>query len=157
MSSSASPLSPGAAPRPSRRDELRQVLLERRRELVATLHDRMHDVRAEHHAAHVTGGVLDEQEASEVSVQEGIALALIEMKAETIARIDEALVRLEAGRYGRCRGCGEEIASSRLRALPFAVRCRDCEAARETERAQARAHGRGNLLHGADRILELPA
>jgi DnaK suppressor protein len=126
-------------PSASRRNELRQLLLERRRELVATLHDRMQDVRADYRAAHAAGGVLDEQETSAVDVQEGIALALIEMKAETIVQIDEALVRLEAGRYGRCRACDREIASSRLRALPFSVRCRDCEAARETARAQARA------------------
>ena len=30
------------------------------------------------------------------------------------------------------RECGDEIAKARLRALPLAVRCKDCEEARET-------------------------
>ncbi|MBY0493356.1 MAG: TraR/DksA C4-type zinc finger protein [Cyanobacteria bacterium] len=36
----------------------------------------------------------------------------------------------QAGRD--CFECGEEIAEARLRALPFAVRCKDCEEALET-------------------------
>jgi RNA polymerase-binding transcription factor DksA len=34
--------------------------------------------------------------------------------------------------YGDCSECGEEIVEARLRALPFAVRCKDCEEAHET-------------------------
>ena len=34
---------------------------------------------------------------------------------------------LDEGRYGHCYECGDEIAEARLRALPFAVRCKDCE------------------------------
>jgi DnaK suppressor protein len=76
--------------------------------------------------------VLDEGEISEGDVQEEIEFALIQMKAETLNKIDAALRRLEEGTYGDCFDCGEEIAAARLRALPFAVRCRDCEEARET-------------------------
>ncbi len=61
------------------------------------------------------------------------------MKAETLTKINEALSRLEEGHYGNCFECGDEIAEARLRALPFAVRCKDCEQARETGR-RARAH-----------------
>jgi DnaK suppressor protein len=53
------------------------------------------------------------------------------MKAETLSKVNDALGRLEQGNYGNCFDCGEEIAEKRLRALPFAVRCKDCEQARE--------------------------
>jgi DnaK suppressor protein len=53
------------------------------------------------------------------------------MKTETLTKIDEALSRLEEGAYGYCFECADEIAPQRLRALPFAVRCKDCEQARE--------------------------
>ena len=47
--------------------------------------------------------------------------------------------------------CEQEISSARLRALPFAVRCKDCEEAREMaqqrERIQAR---RGSASLGFD-------
>ena len=60
------------------------------------------------------------------------------MKAETLNKINEALRRLDEGTYGNCFECGDEIAQPRLRALPFAVRCKDCEEAREV--AEKRGH-----------------
>ena len=127
-----------------RREELRQALEERRRALVTALHDKIKGVRAEHGAGLGRGG-LDEVEASDVDAQEDIELALIQMRSETLSRIDEAIARLEAGLYGYCYSCGEEIAGSRLRALPFAVRCRDCEELDEAERNRARtAQRRGS-------------
>jgi len=60
------------------------------------------------------------------------------------------LARLERGDYGFCYECGEEIGEKRLRALPFAVRCKDCEEARETaeqrERQQAQRRGASSLF-----------
>ena len=118
-----------AASKTSRYNELRKMLEERRRELMTAVQHKMRDVRAE-------GGndrdVLDQGESSEVDIQEDIEFALIQMKAETLNKINEALSRLEEGVYGNCFECGEEIAEARLRALPFAVRCKDCEEARET-------------------------
>ncbi len=53
------------------------------------------------------------------------------MRAE-IEAIDRALVKLEAGRYGRCEQCGEDISQSRLEVLPAAPVCIGCAQARET-------------------------
>jgi DnaK suppressor protein len=94
---------------------------------------------------------MDQGETSEVDIQEDIELALIQMKAETLNKINEALARLEEGRYGLCFECGEEIAEARLRALPFAVRCKDCEEAREIaaqrERSMAQRRGSSSLFY----------
>jgi len=139
-----------AANKPSERyDELRRMLDERRREIVSALHHKMRGVRAEG-AIGSTQGVLDEGETSEADIQEEIELALIQMKAETLKRIDEAVRRLEEGTYGNCFECGDEISPQRLRALPFAVRCKECEEAREAEtsreRAQAQRRGAAALF-----------
>ena len=53
--------------------------------------------------------------------------ALLEATARTVRSITQALHRLEDGGYGRCVDCGSAIAAQRLRALPFAERCRDCQ------------------------------
>ncbi len=45
---------------------------------------------------------------------------------EEIAQIREALAQIEAGRYGICTSCGENIAEARLQALPSATKCVDC-------------------------------
>ena len=136
------------AAKTSRYNELRKMLEERRRELMTAVQDKMRDVRAE-------GGkdrdVLDQGESSEVDIQEDIEFALIQMKSETLTKVDAALRRLEEGSYGDCFECGDEIAEARLRALPFAVRCKDCEEARENnerrERMQAQKRGSSALFY----------
>ena len=74
------------------------------------------------------------------------------MKAETLHKIEEALRRLDESTFGYCFECGEEISERRLRALPFAVRCKDCEEAREMaqqrERVLAQRRGSGLAVHG---------
>ena len=113
-----------------RRDhELRKILEDRRRKLMYEVQGRIRDVRTD---IAKERPVLDQGESAEVNIQEDIELALIQMKAETLSKIDAALRRLDEDTYGVCFECGDEIAERRLRALPFAVRCKDCEEARET-------------------------
>jgi DnaK suppressor protein len=114
----------------ARYDELKRMLDDRRREILNEVQSKIKDVRSEG-TLNSTGGVLDAEETSVTDIQEDIELALIQMKAETLTRINEALERLDAGTYGSCNECGDEISPQRLRALPFAVRCKDCEEARE--------------------------
>jgi DnaK suppressor protein len=128
-----------------RYDELRQMLDDRRRELLREVKGKIRDVRAEGSEKHE---VLDPGETSEADIQEDIEFALIQMKAETLNKINEALARLDEGRYGHCFECGDEISEQRLRALPFAVRCKDCEEARENAALRERtlAQRRGSSL-----------
>jgi DnaK suppressor protein len=132
-----------------RYEELKSILEDRRREIVNQVQGRMRDVRAEGGGATVQG-VLDAAESSEADIQDEIEFALIQMKAETLNKIDEALRRLEEGSYGYCFECGEEISERRLRALPFAVRCKNCEEAREVaqqrERLMAQRRGAASLF-----------
>jgi len=134
----------------SRYRELRQMLEERRREIQAEVQGKMRDVRAEGTWGQKQSDVLDAVESSEADIQDDIAFALIHMKSETLNKIVDALGRLEQGNYGNCFECGEEIAEKRLRALPFAVRCKDCEEAREVaeqrERQLAARRGASNLF-----------
>lgn len=46
----------------------------------------------------------------------------------TVSEIDQALERLEAGTYGRCVLCGNELPEERLRAVPWAALCVPCSA-----------------------------
>ena len=127
----------------ARRDEQsRKMLEDRRRELLREVQSKMRDARNDGAKEHE---VLDQAEVSDVFIQEDIAFALIQMKAETLTKIDAALRRLDEGTYGDCFDCGEEIATARLHALPFAVRCKDCEEDRETaaQRDRIMAQRRG--------------
>ena len=132
-----------AAANGSRGNELKKILEDRRRELMHEVHGKIRDARAD---GTKEREVLDQGESSDVDVQDEIDFALLQMKAETLKKIDAALRRLGEGAYGDCLECGNEIAQARLRALPFAVRCKDCEQARETveRRQRVMAHHRGS-------------
>jgi RNA polymerase-binding transcription factor len=110
--------------------DLKKILEDRRREIMSEVQGKIRDVRTEGNTQKLNE-VFDAGESSEADIQEDIEFALIQMKAETLQKINEALGRLEEGLYGNCYECGEEISEPRLRALPFAVRCKDCEEARE--------------------------
>jgi len=110
--------------------ELQRILEERRREILNEVQLKIRDVRA-FGASGEGQGVLDAAETSEADIQDDIELALIQMKSETLHKIEEALHRLDERTYGYCFECGDEISEKRLRALPFAVRCKDCEETRE--------------------------
>src|SRR5688572_23564029 len=131
----------------SRYTELRKMLEDRRRELMSEVQGKIRDVRADNMKDRE---VLDQGESSEVDIQEDIEFALIQMKSETLTKIDAAIRRLGEGTYGDCFECGDEISEARLRALPFAVRCKDCEEARENaeqrERMAARRSGSSALF-----------
>jgi DnaK suppressor protein len=131
-----------AAAKESRTKELTNILEGRRRELMHEVHGKIRDARADSTRERE---VRDQGESSEIDIQDEIELALLEMKAETLKKVDAALRRLGEGAYGDCFECGNEIPRARLRALPFAVRCKDCEEIRETierrERLVAQRHG----------------
>ena len=142
---------PAAAGAPrSRYAELKQMLEERRREIQAEVQGKMRGVREEGTWGGKLNEVLDAVESAEADIQEELEFSLVQMKSETLNKINDALVRLDQGSYGNCFECGEEIAEKRLRALPFAVRCKDCEEAREVaeqrERQMAARRGSSSLF-----------
>lgn len=51
---------------------------------------------------------------------------LSETQRREILQIDAAIARLDAGEYGVCRDCEQEIDPRRLQALPYALLCTEC-------------------------------
>lgn len=112
---------------------LKSMLEDRRRDI----QDRLRSLRET-----LPAQVAEVKDAEEQSVQDfvqDVELALMEMKSETLAQIDEAVRRLEAGVYGACAHCGREIAAARLKALPFATLCLECQENAEEARASERS------------------
>ena len=108
-----------------RREALGRMLRERQTELS----DKLRKLRATLPLERAE--VRDPEEQRMDEFVRDMDFALLEMESTTLQRIDEALLRLEAGNYGTCAGCEEHIAEARLRALPFATLCRICQEAEE--------------------------
>ena len=82
---------------------------------------------------------VDPTDAAQDREQEKLWLAILDRSRGLQAKMDEAVARLAAGRYGVCAGCEAPIAVARLRALPFAVRCLPCQ--ERTERTTGTRNG----------------
>lgn len=109
--------------------QLRTMLESRRDQLTSDVQGRIRDVVTRSSADRESS---TDHEGAESNIQGDIELALIQMKSETVRRIDAALRRLDEGTYGNCVECRGPISKERLHALPFAARCTSCEDARET-------------------------
>ena len=97
-------------------------------------------LREARHALLRTLALTDDEMATLEAHQAGPAIedAAREMVAAILSRlegrqkheldeIEDALVRLEAGRFGVCQRCGRGIGLARLRAMPAARHCLDCQ------------------------------
>jgi RNA polymerase-binding transcription factor DksA len=56
-----------------------------------------------------------------------IAAGMLQNEHDLLLAIDVALDRIDAGRYGICKQCGQEIPEERLKALPYAIYCVSCQ------------------------------
>ena len=72
-------------------------------------------------------GVKDVADMSVADVNQEIEYRLSERASQTVADIDQALLRIEEGSYGVCARCGKDIPERRLDALPTARFDAECQ------------------------------
>ena len=89
---------------------LARMLEARRDETLKDLKQRLQDARAEWTWSNDVGDTAD---SSEREGREDIELGLIQLKIETLQRINEALSRLRHGTYGNCVDCRSRISGRR--------------------------------------------
>jgi RNA polymerase-binding transcription factor DksA len=74
---------------------------------------------------------VEDLESSMMRESRGLGAAVAAIHSRTVQLIESSLRRLESGKYGRCGDCNRPIAWARLKALPFADACRDCQERRD--------------------------
>jgi RNA polymerase-binding protein DksA len=99
-------------------EELRRRLERKKAELVARLERITANLRR--------GFEADSKEMAKQLEDSEVVDALGNEAREEIAKISAALQRMDAGDYGLCVECGDEIAVGRLEAYPYADECIDC-------------------------------
>lgn len=65
-------------------------------------------------------------------------LRIRDRERRLIAKVNEALERIDAGEFGICEVCGEEIGEKRLEARPVTTLCIECK--QEQEEAEKKHH-----------------
>ena len=95
----------------------------------------------------------DELDSARTSAEVETHAGLIARAEEKLKFLDEALSRLDAGKYGRCLGCREMIPLERLKAIPFAAYCVDCQQKRNRAR---RGWGEGTMISPYDHQWTVP-
>jgi DnaK suppressor protein len=113
-------------------EEITQDLSRRRSSLLQNVAESQDEMKA----------IFEQQESElEESAQKDrmarLTSRLNDRDQQKIREINAALDRIDAGIYGKCEGCGQEIGVARLRALPTATLCIKCAAEREA------THGKG--------------
>lgn len=64
--------------------------------------------------------------------EQEFTLSLMQTEGDTLELIEDALVRIEGGQYGKCIECDGPIPKTRLNALPFTPLCIRCAQKQET-------------------------
>lgn len=77
------------------------------------------------------GVVGDGADYAGARIRAGIENEMVERHLLDLAALEAARLRVQSGTYGVCVDCGEPIGSERLHANPVAVRCAECQTARE--------------------------
>ncbi len=88
----------------------------------AVLEQRLASIKRDVSRSHSGDSAEQAQERENDEVEDAIGVET----EQSLRDVRAALTRLEAGLYGSCESCGEEIAPGRLEVLPEAVLCVNC-------------------------------
>jgi DnaK suppressor protein len=103
-------------------EELREQLLVQRREIM-DLYE--HDLREGQRAS--DEGSEDVVDRANSAYNREFMFSLSGTERDTLFMIEEALERLDDGQFGTCSNCENEIPVARLKAVPWARYCIDCQ------------------------------
>ena len=118
----------------------RQTIAELERHLrdeLARLETSLRTIAQETRTAEKTG-LIDVTLHAADTLQKEMQMTLVDRHSRQVVQIRGALERLSSGQYGLCQDCEGFVGLARLRALPFAQRCRDCQSQTE-QRARREA------------------
>lgn len=99
-------------------EKLDELLLEADRTV-----DGMTDAKAENFP--------DPTDRAALESNRNFTLRIRDRERKLIAKIKEALTRIDDGSYGKCEECGEKIGRERMEARPVTTLCIDCKSLQE--------------------------
>lgn len=104
----------------TRKDPFKALLLQKRSEL-------LEDVRRGPEALAMNIQSPDAVEFAIKAAEQDLTARTADLRSQMLKEIDRALERVARGEYGVCESCGEEISPARLKAIPWARYCVNCQ------------------------------
>jgi DnaK suppressor protein len=120
-----------------REEGIERMLLERKRKLEVSLWKELAK-RMKEEQALFASSVRDEGDLSHFDFEQEISRHRMTTANEKLKRIGDALDRLNRAEYGICEECGGAINEKRLKVMPFAAFCLQCQEALEDKGSSER-------------------
>jgi DnaK suppressor protein len=79
-----------------------------------------------------TPDVGDEADVATQSIEKELIFELSDNERQMLDQTEAALRKIDNGTYGQCESCRQAIGKERIRALPFARYCIDCQSKTES-------------------------
>ena len=113
--------------------QLRQLLLTERARLVGELKSITQDASQSPRdaAGDLSGYAVHMADMATDTHERELSMNIASTEQSIIYQIDDALKRLDDGTYGICESCSEPIAMNRLKAVPQATMCIECQRQKE--------------------------
>ena len=107
--------------------KLKVMLLTKRNEILGTVSE-MESVALRRERTDLSNMPIHMADAGSDNYEIENTLGLMDSERRILVQIDEALRRIDSGKYGICEGAGERIPKKRLEAIPWARHCVNCAA-----------------------------
>jgi RNA polymerase-binding protein DksA len=107
--------------------ELRQVLDQRRSELIREIREDLQRVQGDNFREVASPAGADPGDESVFDLISDLNQAEARRDVNELRAIEAARVRFDEGNYGECIDCGQDIGFARLKASPAALRCIVCQ------------------------------
>jgi len=108
-------------------ERFRSQLLQKREEILAEAGKTLSEMTDQ------TTNIPDPNDRATIESGRSFELRIRDRERKLLAKIEEAIGRLDEGEYGICDGCGEDIGIKRLEARPVTTFCIDCKTFQETK------------------------
>ena len=82
----------------------------------------------------ISGYTLHMADLATDSYDREFSLGLASNDRDLLAQINDALKKMEEGKFGVCQECGKPISKTRLKAIPFTACCLKCQEVQEKSR-----------------------
>ncbi len=108
-------------------EKMKESLLEMKRDLLEQLMDNNADFKQ------IVEG-MESKDVIDIAADDIDRKQIVALGSKTVNKlklIDNALIRIEQGKYGICMKCGKHIPEARLEAIPYAVMCIECKTSDE--------------------------